>query len=67
MNESTLHVSRAQFEKNLIRKLSDPIFRADLTPLLRPGIVWDPDRAGAFVMEQVLARLPGNPWRSPSE
>jgi predicted nucleotidyltransferase component of viral defense system len=67
MNESALHVSRAQFEKNLIRKLSDPIFRADMTPLLRPGIAWDPDRAGAFVMEQVLARLPGDPWRLSSE
>lgn len=64
LNESALHVSRAQFEENLIRKLSDPIFRADMTPLLRPGIAWDPDRAGAFVMEQVLVRLPGDPWRA---
>jgi predicted nucleotidyltransferase component of viral defense system len=61
MKESGLHVSRAQFEKNLTKKLSDPLFRADITPLLRPGTTWDLDNAAAVVMDRLVCRLPGKP------
>lgn len=66
MREGGHRVSRAMFEENLQKKLSDPLFRADLTALLRPGLGWDPDRAGEVVMAQLLARLPGEPWRPSS-
>ncbi|MBA3546400.1 MAG: nucleotidyl transferase AbiEii/AbiGii toxin family protein [Nannocystis sp.] len=58
MREGGHSVSRAMFEKGLQEKLSNSLFRADMTPLLRPGVNWDVDRAGALVMEQLIARLP---------
>jgi hypothetical protein len=57
MREGGHGVSRAVFEENLQQKLSDPQFRADLTPLLRPGIEWDVDRAGEAIMKRLLTRL----------
>jgi len=59
MREGGHRVSRAAFEENLQQKLSDPEFRADMTPLLRPGTAWDIDRAGEAVMRHLLARLSG--------
>lgn len=59
MREGGHRVSRATFEENLHLKLSDPEFRADMTPLLRPGIDWDVDLAGEVVMRLLLSRLTG--------
>lgn len=59
MREGGHRVSRATFEENLRQKLLDPSFRADITPLLRPGIDWDVDRAGEVVMGELLSRLSG--------
>ncbi|MEE4271893.1 MAG: nucleotidyl transferase AbiEii/AbiGii toxin family protein [Thermoanaerobaculales bacterium] len=63
MLESGFGISRAVFEENLVKKLWDPVFRADMTPLLRAGIEWDIDRAGEAVQKALLARLPGEPWK----
>jgi predicted nucleotidyltransferase component of viral defense system len=63
MRESGVRVTRAVFEENLAGKLIDPIFRADMTPLLRPGVSWDIARAGETVMKELIARLPGDPRR----
>jgi predicted nucleotidyltransferase component of viral defense system len=57
MREGGHRVTRAVFEQNLQQKLADPAFRADMTPLLRPGIEWDVDRAGEAVIEHLLSRL----------
>jgi len=65
MRESAVDVSRAEFEQNLAAKLEDEIFAADMAPLLRQGIAWDVAQAGQVVMSQLLARLPGAPWRRP--
>jgi len=64
MHESGARVTRAIFEANLAAELEDPVFRADIRPLLRPGIDWDIDHAGAVVQDELLAHLPGAPWRS---
>lgn len=56
-------VSRAEFEANLIGKLSDPAFAADLGPLLSVGIPWNRDQAAEFVMRTFLSLLPGEPWK----
>jgi hypothetical protein len=37
-----------------------------MTGLLRPGISWDIDAAGAYVVAHVLARLAGAAGRLPS-
>jgi predicted nucleotidyltransferase component of viral defense system len=63
LREEGRRVTRAAFEENLAGKLTDPLFRGDITGLLRPGFAWDIDAAGAYVMENVLARLDGEPWK----
>ncbi len=56
-------VSRAQFEANLHEKAGMAEFRGDVAPLLRPGVPWDFDQAIRVVLERLVARLPGEPWR----
>ncbi|MBD3867247.1 MAG: nucleotidyl transferase AbiEii/AbiGii toxin family protein [Acidobacteria bacterium] len=63
MNEGGHSVTRAQFEANLAEKRSDPAFRADVSPILRSGIHWDFDTALTSVLEQLIAKLPGDSWK----
>jgi len=58
MLETGARVTRAAYEENLARKLADKVFRADMTPLLRPGMSWDVDRAAAAVLQTLISRLP---------
>jgi predicted nucleotidyltransferase component of viral defense system len=55
--------TRAQFEANLQTKARDPDFRDDIAPLLRPGIAWDFDEAVSVVSDDIIAALPGEPWK----
>jgi len=63
MSEEGRAVTRAQFEENLAGKRTDPDFRDDVTPLLRPGFSWDFDSAMEAVSRTLVVRLPGDPWR----
>jgi len=65
MSINDITVSRAAFEENLLKKLDDAAFRGDMRPLLRPGITYDVDEAGRYMLEQVVGRLPGKPWKRP--
>ena len=56
-------VTRAQFEQNLAAKRVQPDFRQDVSPLLRPGFAWDVDAAVDSVIDRLVARLPGDPWK----
>lgn len=56
-------VTRAQFEENLAGKRSDPDFRDDVGPLLRPGFSWDFKAALDVVLQKLVALLAGEPWR----
>jgi predicted nucleotidyltransferase component of viral defense system len=67
MRESGHDVSRAEFEQNLAGKLEDTSFLGDITPMLRMGTGWDPHDAARIVCSELLARLPGRPWRRASE
>lgn len=60
-------VSRAELEANLAGKLRDPVFLADLQPLLAPGIRWDPKAAVEWAFEEITPRLRGNPWKGIDE
>jgi len=64
MREEDRAVTRAQFEANLAQKRAQPDFRDDVGPLLRPGIHWDFDAAMDTVLENLVAPLPGAPWKS---
>lgn len=63
MDKSGLKVSRAEFEENFSKKMQDAAFRGDIQPLLRPGIEYDVDDAASYIMDEVLSRLPGKPWK----
>lgn len=56
-------VSRAVFEANLHEKSGRSDFRGDMHSLLRPGVTWDFDQALQVVLDELVARLPGEPWR----
>ena len=45
-------------------KRSDPAFRVDVHPMLRSGVDWDIDTAMDCVLEHLIARLPGDAWKS---
>ena len=52
-----LIVRRAEVEANLLAKLRDRAFRADIGPLLAPGVHHDVDEAGAWVVAELLHHL----------
>lgn len=56
-------VTRAQFEQNLAEKRGDPVFTGDIGPLLAAGASWDMERAFETVLRELVAFLPGAPWR----
>lgn len=63
MAEGGHRVTRAQFEANLHEKSFDSDFRDDIGALLGPTVPWDFDGAMRTVLEQVVAKLPGDPWK----
>jgi len=63
MEANDAKVTRAMFEQNLATKKQEPIFKADITPLLARGHAWDFDSAFERVWSTLDARLPGNPWK----
>lgn len=66
LGHAGLAVSRAEFEANLEAKTADPRFLNDIAPLLSPRCPWDPAAATRYVRDELLARLPGDPWRGGS-
>jgi hypothetical protein len=56
-------ITRADFEKNLAAKLRQPAFTDDLLALLPPGVTFDIPAGGARVMDDIIALLPGDPWK----
>jgi len=63
LDQSGLRISRAEFEANIAAKLADPTFTRDVTPLLGPHVQWNIKDAANYVREELLARLPGSPWK----
>jgi predicted nucleotidyltransferase component of viral defense system len=51
-------ITRELFEQNLVSKLHDPQFTADIGPLLAPGYSWDIDDAMQAVSSRLIALLP---------
>lgn len=64
MANENASISRAEFEANLASKLMSAPFIEDLRPLVPPEIEYDPDEAAKLVIESLIARLPGEPWKS---
>lgn len=56
-------ISRAEFEKNLIPKMKVHEFIGDVKALLSGDINWEPEHAYLSVMDKLISRLPGQPWK----
>lgn len=56
-------ITRALFEENLVGKIDLPAFQEDIPRLLPPGITFDVSEGAARVQREVIARLPGDPWK----
>jgi hypothetical protein len=67
LEKNGARISRAEFEANLAEKLADPVFHADVAPLLalNPAteVQFDVVRAAESVHDLFLGRLPGEPWK----
>lgn len=63
LDEGGHRVSRAEFEANLAAKLADGMFTRDIEPLLAPRAAWDIQDAARYARDELLARLPGDPWK----
>lgn len=66
MDQEGHNVTRAMFERNLVGKLGNPQFNADMGALLVRGHPWQPDDAARTVSERLLSLLPGEPWKGES-
>ncbi len=53
-----LRITRSAFMANLEEKLKNPIFTADMTPLLRIGATWNPIEDTQLVIDTLISRLP---------
>ncbi|MCB9471662.1 MAG: hypothetical protein H6677_25520 [Candidatus Obscuribacterales bacterium] len=51
--------------EHFLKKMDDAAFREDILPLLREGVDYDFDSAARFVLDEVVSKLPGNPWKRP--
>jgi len=67
MEDGGHSVSRALFEANLHQKARSHVFRNDIKRLLRPGLDYDIDVAFTLLQEQIISRLPGDPWKGDGE
>jgi len=56
-------ITRAVFEENLATKLRLPAFTDDLPILLPPGATFDVAAGAARVANEIIALLPGDPWK----
>ncbi len=63
MKSESTNVTRAMLEQNLAAKRRDPIFSADMTPLLAHGHTWNFDEAFECVWTRLVSRVPGEPWK----
>ncbi len=59
-------VSRAEFERNLHEKQSDPAFLNDITPLLGTSVQYNAVDAMELVRRTLIEKLPGASWRGTS-
>jgi predicted nucleotidyltransferase component of viral defense system len=63
MDHGGHNITRALFEQNMHLKLNDPQFTADISPLLANGYLWDMPKSADPIMNALIHRLPGEPWK----
>ena len=60
-------ITRALFEENLAGKIHLPAFTDDIAPLLPPGVTFDIGTGIERVQREMIARVPGKPWKGKPE
>lgn len=64
MEHGGVRVSRAEFEKAIYEKRRDSAFRDDIEPLLaEDNSKFDPDKAFDELLERLIVKIPGEPWK----
>jgi len=56
-------VSRAEYEANFLNKLRDPVFLEDIKLLVMSEVEYETANAAKAVHRELIARLPGEPWK----
>jgi hypothetical protein len=60
-------ITRALFEENLADKTNLPAFNEDIPRLLPPGVTFHLGKAAERVLREMVALLPGEPWKGKPE
>lgn len=63
MEHDSATVSRAELEANLAAKLKSATFLEDLRLLIPADVEYDPVFAVEVVRSELVAKLPGEPWK----
>jgi predicted nucleotidyltransferase component of viral defense system len=63
MDHDAATVSRAEFEANLAAKLLSNVFLEDIQLLIPADVEYDPMAAAEIVRDELIAKLPGEPWK----
>jgi predicted nucleotidyltransferase component of viral defense system len=63
MQQDSLSVSRAEFEKNMHEKLSSSDFLVDMQALLQVEHKHDPVEEYKLVHQELISKLPGDTWK----
>ncbi|MEW6745468.1 MAG: nucleotidyl transferase AbiEii/AbiGii toxin family protein [Planctomycetota bacterium] len=63
MVHDEISVSRAEFEASLSAKLASDTFLEDIRLLVPVGVEYEPVTAAQLVKDELIARLPGEPWK----
>ena len=61
--KNKISISRAEFEKNLLLKMQMQEFLKDATLVLADSINWNPMLGAELVMNKLIEKLPGDPWK----
>lgn len=52
-----------ELEANVSAKLTSDVFLEDICPLIPAEVPYDPVNAAAIVQRELIAKLPGEPWK----
>ena len=63
MQQDSLSVSRAEFEKNMYEKLNSSDFLVDMQALLQAEHKHDPVEEYKLVHQELVSKLPGDAWK----
>ena len=61
---NNISISRAEYEKNLMLKIQANEFLEDIRALLSEEVEWNAQDAYSTVMDQLISKLPGEPYKN---